>query len=146
MGWYRELLKGKNVNALWGHVDDAVLDDNKAEDWARALCCKYLGALEAASGNGERAYRLFKKAGKIINEKEKKFSAGILGTIHMTILAETFRSLRNTPYAKFAENARGRARAFFDAPENADWHKEAWKNWLEVKGQDVEFPGLRYWY
>lgn len=145
MGWYREMLKGRSVSALGGHVDDAVLDDSKVEDWTRALCCKYLGALEAASGNGERAYRLFKKAGEIINEKKGKFSVGILGTIHMTVLAETFRSLRNTPYAEFAEDARRRALALLDAPENANWHKEAWREYLQDP-DDKTYPALSYWY
>ena len=145
MGWYREMLKGHSVDALPGLLDWALLDDDKAEDWTRALCCKYLGAMAAATGGEERAYRLFKKASEIIASKKEKFQKGILGTIHMTILAEAFRSLRNTPYKKFAEEARQRALALLSAPENAAWRKEAWKEYLEHP-DGKPYPALTYWY
>ena len=145
MGWYRELLKGNHVDAQCGRVDYALLDDGKAEFWARALCCKYLGAMDAATGNCERAHCLFEKAGKIVAEKKKSFCNGILGTIHMTILAEAFRSLRNTPYAEFAEDARKRAVGLLDAPENAGWRKEAWREYLEDP-DGRPYPALTYWY
>lgn len=141
MGWYREMLKENPVGVPHGSVDYAILDDDKVEFWARALCCKYLGAMDAASGNIELAHRLFKKAGEIVG----KCRNGILGTIHMTVLAETFRSLRDTPYSEFAEDARQRALALLDAPENADWHKEAWREYLQDPS-GKPYPALTYWY
>ena len=145
MGWYREMLKGNPVGALRGGVDYAILDDDKVENWAKALCCKYLGAMDATSWNCERACRLFKKAGETIAKEKDRFQDGILGTIHMTVLAETFRSLRNTSYAEFAEDARQRALALLDAPENADWHKEAWREYLQDP-DGKPYPALTYWY
>ena len=145
MGLYREMIKGNPfADSLCG-INYAVLDDDKAESWARALCCKYLGAMEATSGNCQRAFQFFKKAREIIGEKKDRFSVGILGTIHMTILAETFRSLRNTPYDKFAEDAKRQALKLFELPENAGWHKEAWKEYLEHP-DDKPYPALTYWY
>ena len=145
MGWYREMLKGNSVDARPLRFDWALLDDDKAEKWTRVLCCKYLGAMAAAMGVEERAYRLFKKANEIIAPKNEEFRNGILGTIHMTVLAEAFHSLRNTFYAEFAEDARRRALALLGAPENADWHKEAWKEYLEHP-DDKPYPALTYWY
>ncbi len=145
MGWYREMLKGNPVDALPGRFDWALLDDDKAEKWTRVLCCKYLGAMAAAMGVEERAYCLFKKASEIIAPKKEEFQKGILGTIHMTVLAETFHSLRNTEYDDFAKDAKRRALDLLDAPENADWHKEAWKEYLEHP-DDKPYPALTYWY
>ncbi|MBO4287178.1 MAG: hypothetical protein J5985_03310 [Kiritimatiellae bacterium] len=141
MGWYRELIKGNSIDEVFGHVEEGVFEDDKVEFWVRALGKKYIGAFEAARGNFEKAEQYFRQAHKIL----ETCRAGIIGVIHMTILAETFRSLRNTPYAEFSENARRKALELLDAPENAEWHKEAWKEYL----QDPDgrpYPALTYWY
>ena len=63
----------------------------------------------------------------------------------MTVLAETFRSLRNTPYEEFAEDARRRALELLDAPENADWRKDTWREYLQSP-EEKPYPALSYWY
>lgn len=141
MGWYRELLKGNSIDGLRGRIDEVVFDDEKVEFWVRALGKKYLGAFAAVWGNCEKAALCFKLADEIL----ECCSLGVLGMIHMTVLAETFRSLRNTPFSDQAEDARRRAFVLLDSPENAGWHAEAWREYL-TSPNDKPFPALTYWY
>lgn len=141
MGWYRELLKSHSIDDLRGRIDETVFDDDKVEFWVRALGKKYLGAFAAAWGKSEKAAPHFKRADAIL----ERFTTGVIGMIRMTVLAETFRSLRDTPFADQGENARQRARAILDAPENAGWHASAWRDYL-TSPDEKPFPGLTYWY
>ena len=141
MGWYRELLKGNSIDGLRGRFDETVFDDDKSEFWARALGKKYLGAIETAWGNCEKAALHFKRADEIL----QRSTVGVLGMIHMTVLAETFRSLRNTPFSNQAEDTRSKALALIDSPQNAGWHAEAWREYL-TSPDDKPYPALSYWY
>ncbi len=141
MGWYRELLKGKSVDGLRGRIDETVFDDVKAEPWVRALGKKYLGALEAAWGKCKEAASHFARADEILKRHEE----GVLGMIHLTVLAETFHSLRSTPFSDQAGKARGQAESLAKSLENAGWHVGAWREYLTSPG-DKPFPALTYWY
>ena len=141
MGWYRELLKGNSIDGVRGRIDENTFDDDKVERWVRALGKKYLGAFEASWGYGERASRHFEQADEILKDR----TTGVLGMIRMTVLAETFRSLRDTPFRDQAEDARQKALALIDSPENAGWHATAWREHL-TPPHDKPFPALTYWY
>ena len=147
MGWYRELLKGNSIEGLRGRIDETVFDDDKSEFWARALGKKYLGAFEASWGNCEKAMLCFRRADEIL----ERCSVGVLGMIHMTVLAETFHSLSSLLFSDQAEVsgqaevARSQALALISSPRNVGWHAEAWKEYLEHP-DDKPYPALTYWY
>ena len=74
----------------------------------------------------------------------------VFQVIHMTILAEAYRSLRRMQdCAGLAEDMREKALAVFDSADDAElWikKKDNWRRWLMAKGEDDQFPGLQYWY
>lgn len=151
MGWYRALLRGDAAADGNWHPDESVLRELKAEFWTRALCGKYLGAMEAARGRAECARKRFEEA-EAQRTKPKpegipfsECTTGVLGVIRMTLLAEAFRSLRGGPEAEFAEECRKKALGLLDAPENRGWGKEAWRAFL-LDPDGAPFPGLSYWY
>ena len=83
-----------------------------------------------------------------MSDGRKDEDGHVLKIIHMTVLAEAYRSLRSLggEYAEAAETMRMRALAMFNDPESGMWKKEAWRHWLETQGPDDGFPGLSFWY
>lgn len=140
-GLYRLLLSGGNVGAVPDY-DELI---TKGYFWIAATTGKYMAAIAASRKQFGRAHEWFAAADKKMTEDRKDNDGVVVRVIHMTVLAEAFHSLRNTLYAEFAEDARRRALALLGAPENADWHKEAWKEYLEHP-DDKPYPALTYWY
>ncbi len=140
LGLYRMVLQGKKP-ALPSFLrpTSAFLESS---GWIGATGGKYLGAIEAAQGNPEKAAKRFASAAKILTNGNNE----ILQMIHMTICAEAFRSL--SPFSEYwdmAEEYRLKALAFFDGGRIVNDIRRPWKDWLEHPTAN-SFPGLRYWY
>ncbi len=143
LGLYRLLLSGATV----GEIPDYDELITKGYFWIAATTGKYMAAIAASRRDFGKAHQWFVVADKkmIEGRREEKNDGVVVRVIHMTVLAEAFHSLRNTPHAKFAEEARQRALDLFKLQGNANWHKEAWKEYLEHP-DDKPFPALTYWY
>lgn len=143
LGLYMSVLRGVVPQALEDEIDIERLTAARG-DWIPATTGKYLGAAMSARGDAEKAKSLFEKAIEKLSGKDFP----LFKCFRMTILAEAYRSLRKFPYeASYAESMRVKALdAFVSDSGSADWKKEAWRTWLEAKGRDVDFPGLKYWY
>lgn len=141
---YREMLRGK-----WsGSIPDARDAAEKAYFWVAGTTAKYLAALHAKRGEVCEAERYFESADEQMTRGRQGEDGHVLRIIHMTILAEAYRSLRqfDGEHAKVAESMRERALCMFRTDESRRWGKEAWKRWLEVGGDDASYPGLSFWY
>lgn len=141
MGLYRMMLSGDTLEK----VPDYGELISKGYFWIAATTGKYMAAIAASRGDFDKAHEWFAAADMKMSQGREKDDGTVVRVIHMTVLAETFRSLRNTPYAEFAEDARRRALALLDAPENANWHKEAWREYLQDP-DGKPYPALSYWY
>lgn len=101
--------------------------------WLAAVTGKYVGALEAAAGNTDKAKTIFHEHTRIL----RGASAPIMRFIQMTILAEAWRSTGEAVY-------RGEAFEVLETvKENYPNSFGAWESFLNGKS---EFPGLKYWY
>ena len=144
LGAYRQLLDGKGASSI-PDVHETV---DHAYFWVAGTTAKYLGALYAAKGDVDAARKLFQRADDSMSDGRKDEDGHVLKIIHMTVLAEAYRSLRSLggECAEAAETMRIRALAMFNDPESGMWKKEAWRHWLETQGPDDGFPGLSFWY
>ena len=145
LGLYRAVLAGQ-VGVFADELSDIEREvvDKDCDAWIRATIGKYLGAIAAARGDAEGARRWFGQASKEL-QGSKYF---VFQIIHMTVLAEAYRSLRMLEgYEGLAEDMRKGALAVFaSAKDFEQWKKNDWRDWLMVKGEDAKFPGLQYWY
>jgi len=143
LGLYLSVLKGSTPQELPDEDDIKRIASSKG-NWLPATTGKYLGAVAAARGGAVAARQLFEAA----IEKLDSSSCPLFKCFRMTILAEAYRSLRKFPSeALYAESMRTKALdAFASDPDSPSWKKGAWKDWLEAKGTDADFPGLRYCY
>ena len=137
LGVYRAVLKGVSIPDV---ADDLECAAETGNEWVRATVGKYLGAVAAKQGRHDDAQRRFDKASSLLIGKK-----GILGEIHMSVLAEAYRSMRSLD-ADYAEQRRQDALQILRSPDITCLNREAWKNWLESEGTDDDFPGLKFWY
>ena len=131
------MLKGVSIPDV---ADDLECAAETGNEWVRATVGKYLGAVAAKQGRHDDAQRRFNKASSLLIGKK-----GILGEIHMSVLAEAYRSMRSLD-ADYAEQRRQDALQILRSPDITCLNREAWKNWLESEGTDDDFPGLKFWY
>ena len=147
LGLYRAVLAGHplTMNEELSEIEEEV-DAKDCDPWIRATIGKYLGAIAAAHGDVKGACKWFCQAAEEL-AGAKYF---VFQVIHMTILAEAYRSLRRMQdCAGLAEDMREKALAVFDSADDAElWirKKDNWRMWLMEKGEDDQFPGLQYWY
>jgi len=137
LGMYRAVLKGAEIPDVEDDVDRAVTE---GDPWIRATVGKYLGAVLAKKGFADTAKRLFEDASKTIGQR-----SGVLGKIHISVLAEAYRSMRVAD-SDYAEKMRVSALTELSNPNMVFPNHEEWRSWLESKGSDSEFPGLSFWY
>lgn len=138
LGMYRAVLQGRAVPEIG--KEEAVRGLEDGNGWVRATIGKYLGAVAAQRGDYAAARDYFETAADSLKNGRE-----VLGVIHMTILAEAYRSLRGHDDAS-AEKMRERALEKFVKDDETLRQKESWRLWLERRGVDAEFPGLQYWY
>ena len=145
LGLYRVVLAGQTeiTSEEFPEIEREV-GDMDCDPWIRATIGKYLGAIAAANGDADRARKWFCQA---VTEL-KDIDYFVLKIIHMTVLAEAYRSLRRLDGCMdLAEEMRNKALAVFELAKDTErWHKDIWRNWLMSKGADADFPGKCYWY
>ena len=141
---YRAVLENREIPEF----ADEDLPSVAAADlgWIAATVGKYLGAVAASRGNIDLAISYFSVAReKLLKKVENVALSGLFGVIHMTILAEAYRSLRTlAPDAAAVYRAEALSLFCRSSPELEK--KSDWRDWLQADGDDCSFPGLRYWY
>lgn len=145
LGAYLRMLKGEWDEKI---VPDVKKTVDNAYFWVAATTAKYLGALYARKGDAKQAQEFLKRADEKMEEGRKLEDGHVLRIIHMTILAEGYRSLRSlgSEYAAMAEKMREKALKMFNSADSTSWGKGDWQNWLNSAGSDASFPGSRFWF
>ena len=146
---YRRLLANPGEPPrLDGPADEddlrSLVEDDEAEFWLRATTEKYLGAVLAAQGRRTEALELFRNADGRMRDNKRHDPDPVLDTIHLSILAEAFRSLRNAPEQpcrSAADSFRAEALRLCSGLDRS----APWRAWLESP-DSAPFPGLSYWY
>lgn len=137
---YRRVLLGDTCSTL-GPKD--FYPTANAEKWMLALRGKYLGTWYAANGNFELALQEFDDGASKIKSND---DSTILSFIGMTVLAQAYKSLRDSDQREQAEIYRRKALDYF--AKNNDFksyrNSEKWLNYLTSKND--AFPGMEYWY
>ena len=135
--WYRKLLMDGKAPAysIDSYFDLLFHSDQGAEDWIQCCVAKCLGALEAANGRMDKASKRFQTATNAIKPNKRY---GIKGQIHLTALAQAFKSLGNEKYRKDALDLLEQSPALLDFPTTTEF-----RDYLLDRGP---FPALSFWY
>ena len=137
----RHLCRIKAFSLYRRYLQDGIANAEGAADlllprdafWLAAVTGKYVGALQAATGNISEAADIFRDCADVLRGEKDP----ILRFIQMTILAEAWRSTRDATYR---DEALGMLDALkMDYPASI----AAWEGFLYGKNA---FPGLNYWY
>ena len=137
LGMYMAVLKDEKIPKVDDDIECAVREGN---DWVKATVGKYLGAVAAKKGRQDEAKKFFELACAQLEGKK-----GVLGEIHMTVLAESYRSMRRVD-EEYAEQKRQAAISTLDDADVTCSKRHEWKCWLQSEGEDGDFPGLKFWY
>ena len=146
---YRRLLANPGeAPRLDGPADEddlrSLVEDDEAEFWLRATTEKYLGSILAAQARRTEALDLFRNADGRMRDIKRHDPDPVLDTIHLSILAEAFRSLRNAPEQpcrSAADSFRAEALLLCSGLDRS----APWRAWFESP-DTAPFPGLSYWY
>lgn len=141
LGAYRRMLENGEIASMPDSEEAA----HRADGWIKGTTAKYMGAMCAARNDRAKAEKYFQMADEAMSAGRSVNDGQVLKVIHMTILAEAYRSLRNLD-EDLGENYRRKAMVMFDDPGACNWKKTEWRSWLVSKGSDKEFPGLKFWY
>lgn len=131
MSYYRKMLCGIKIANL-DYVREKLPDE--ADNWLKALACKYLAAIAAANGYIELSLKLFEDGIGLLPPQK---SPNVIECIRLTLLIEFYNSLKNTKY--LSETLRELKETSKIFPGFA----KRWRGFLE---KNLEYPALSYWY
>ena len=131
MSYYRRMLGADKVSDL-DYQKEKLPDE--ADNWLRALACKYLGAIAAANGIMDLSERLFEEGIELMPLPD---SPGILSCIRMSILMEYYKSLGKTKHLETAKRELSSLLNTFPIIAS---------KWLKFLKGSSDYPALSYWY
>ena len=137
LAWYRLLLTN-NVPPRYetSSFQKLLLETSQGtDDWLRCCIAKYLGALEAASGNMDSARNYFQAAVSSIAPNQRQ---GVKALILLAAFAEAYRSLHE-------ESFRYEAIALLNGSPDLLNYTIA-REFRDFLTKDAPFPALRFWY
>lgn len=131
MSYYRKMLSGIRITSL-DYLGERLPDE--ADNWLKALSCKYLAAIAAANGYLEISAKLFEDGIGLLQPQK---TPNVIECIRLTLLIEFYNSLKSTKYLD--ETMRELKEISIIFPNFA-------KKWLEYLEGNSEYPALSYWY